>query len=66
LFGSKTVNPLYLEYNGETSFGKPENFDKIAFLEDIIHWGSLSFLDSISCTLFSDSNDNWIIINQSL
>ena len=41
----------------------PENLDKISFLEDNIHCGSLSFLDSISCTLFSESNDNGIILN---
>jgi hypothetical protein len=63
LFGSKRFNPEYLEYKGETSLGKPENLDKISFLEDNIHCGSLSFLDSISCTLFSESNDNGIILN---
>jgi hypothetical protein len=62
LSGSKRVNPEYLEYKGETSLGKPENLDKIAFLEDSIHWGSSPLLESISCTLFSESNDNGIIM----
>jgi hypothetical protein len=66
LFGSKTVNPVYLEYNGETSLGRAENLDKIDFLEDFIHGGSPSLLDSISCTLFSESIDNGIIMNQFL
>jgi hypothetical protein len=52
---------VYLEYRGETSDGKPENLDRISFLLDDAHGGSVFFLDSISCRLFSESEESVII-----
>jgi hypothetical protein len=58
--GFKTVKPVYLEYSGETSDGKPENLDRISFLLEDTQVGSAFFLESISCTLFSESEESVI------
>ncbi|GKS61666.1 hypothetical protein YTPLAS21_11240 [Candidatus Nitrosocosmicus sp.] len=63
--GLNTVNPVYLEYRGETSDGKPENLDIISFLLEDTQVGSVFFLDRISCRLFSESEESVIIIYHS-